>query len=269
MKKNIPGFKLSALLLLFVLSSCRTPPPGGIVTPNPTEISMVETAQVLLRQTEQIGGISPTVIPPRALTPTPQVSYSGTSLMVQEDQTTEFIDYKAGIKLTLPAGWLAVRINEDEYYKAFATNVVLDDSDIYKRLNQIQTYDVNFFRLDVIDIRPGHVVRGMISDISVIFQENDYRTLEEWAKAEKQQISPYSGYKFLSSKYQETTDGTRVLVIEESWDHPGGTLYNRCVFLSLPTGTLVLDLQTNIEFKDTVLPDFEQVVNSLALLETQ
>jgi len=272
MKKAIVLFFLIGMLPSFVLASCKSSeqsPSGLANTPNATERSVVATAQALLIQTEQIRTVLPTSVPTVTYTPTPQISITGTSLIFREDQTAEFIDHKAGVKLIIPAGWLSVRPNEDEFYKAFTNDVVINDPDIYKRLNQIQTHDANFFRLDAIDIRPGHVVSGLISDISVIFQENDFRTLEEWSKAERGQVSPYAGYKFLSSKYQETADGTRVLVIERSWNYQGGTLYYKSVFFSLSTGTLVLDLQTNNSFKDTVLPDFEQVVNSLTLLESQ
>ena len=273
MKKVVFLIILIGILPLFVLASCKSSSqsssPAVANTPDPTERSMVATPQALLIQTEQIGTELPTSVPTETYTPTPQVSLTGTSLIFHEDQTAEFIDYKAGVKLIIPAGWLAVRINEDEYYKAFANDVVLNNPDIYKRLNQIQTHDTNFVRLDAIDIRSGHVVNGMISDISVIFQENDFRTLEEWSRAERQQVSVYSGYKVLSSKYLETADGTRVLMIEKSWDYLGGTLYYRGVFFSLPTGTLVLDFQTNNNFKDTVLPDFEQVVDSLTMFESQ
>lgn len=264
--KCIPG-----IFLLFVLASCslsgQPDAPQSAGTPDPTEVSMVETAQAMLELTEQIGKAAPTAIPTETLTPTPQVSLSGTGLVFREDQTAEFTDHKAGIRLTIPAGWLAVRINEDEYYKAFTLPIVLENQPIFNRLNQIQTHDVNFFRLDAIDTRPGHIVNGLISDISVIFQEGDTRALEEWRRVESQQKSPYAGFKYISSTYQETADGTRVLVIERSWDWTSsGSVYYRGIFFSLPTGTVVLDLQTSMDFKETVLPDFEQVMNSLTLL---
>lgn len=271
MNRLFQGIWAIGILSLFALVSCslsgRSTSSQSPGTPNPTELSMVETAQALLRQTEQIREPSPTAIPTETLTATPQVSLSGTSLIFLEDQTTEFIDHKAGIKLTIPAGWLAVRVNEDEYYKAFASPIVLENPSIFNRLNQIQTHDVAFFRLDAIDTRPGHIINGLISDISVIFQEGDTRTLEEWRRVESRQVSPYSGFKYISSTYQTTTDGTRVVAIERSWDWTsGGSVYYRGVFFSLPTGTIVLDFQTNLGFKETVLPDFEQVVNSLTLL---
>lgn len=271
MCKIFKRIRVVGLLLLFVLASCSV---SGQTTslqpghaPDPTEVSMVETAQALLRQTEQLQQRTPTSIPTETHTPTPQVSLSGTTLIFLEDQASGFIDHKAGIQLTIPAGWLAVRVNEEEYYKAFASPLVLENPPIFNRLNQIQTHDVNFFRLDAIDTRPGHIVNGLISDISVIFQEGDTRTLEEWRRVESRQKSPYAGFKYISSTYQETADGTRVLAIERSWDWTsGGSVYYRGVFFSLPTGTVVLDFQTNMDFRETVLPDFEQVVNSLTLL---
>lgn len=271
MNKIPKSFFVIGILPIFILVSCsfsgRPTPSLAGSTPNPTEVSMVETAQALLRQTEQLQQRTPTPIPTETPTPTPQVSLSGTTLVFQEDQTAEFIDLKAGIKLTIPSGWLAVRVNEEEYYKAFSSPVVLENPPIFDRLDQIQTHDVSFFRLDAIDTRPGHIVNGLISDISVIFQEGDTRTLEEWRRVESRQKSPYAGFKYISSTYQETADGTRILAIERSWDWTsGGSVYYRGVFFSLPTGTVVLDLQTNMDFKDAVLPDFEQVVNSLRLL---
>ena len=94
------------------------------------------------------------------------------------------------------------------------------------------------------------------------------RSLEKWEQAERKRRPPLANYKFLRSSYPTIDDGTRVLVIEESWDASSnkGTIFYRGVFFSLPTGTIVLDLYTNTEFKDTILPDFDQLVNSLTLL---
>jgi len=238
-------------------------------TPNPTEKSLVETAQVLLIQTKQIEP-SPTTPPTRAYTPTPQISLKGTSLIFREDKTTEFVDHKAGIKLTFPAGWLLVRPNEDEYYKAFTLGVVQENQEISDRLAHIQSLNADFFRLDAIDIREGHIQNGIITVINVVFEEGDTRSLEKWADAERKKKQPYKGFKFIASSYPETAEGTRVLVIEQSWESgKSDTIYYRGVFFSLPTGTIVLDFYSNDKFKETALLDFEQVVNSLTLIVSE
>ena len=253
--KRILWFLPGGLVILLAMASCNQSESTEHVTFSDAELtSIASTAQASAQQTALAS--SPT--PPPA-TSTPQISpISGTSLATREDQTALFVDHRAGIQLVIPAGWLPVRMNEDEYYKAFTLDAVMANQPITDRLTQIQSYNTDFFRLDAIDIRPGHIVDGIISDISVIFEEYDTRTLEEWLKLEKRQKRPFKEYKFLSSKYQETVNGMRVLVVEESWAGiPAGTVYYRRVFFSLSTGTVVLDFQSNLDFKDTVLPDFE------------
>ena len=270
MKTTVSRFSLSAIFLLFILlASCARSSQessyGLANTPNPTEKSQVGTAQALLVATQQVLATkTSTTIPTETLTPTPQISLSGTSLIFREDQTTEFIDHKAGIRLTIPAGWLPVRPNESEYYSAFTLDAVQKNQKIIDRLAHIQSSDTNFFRLDAIDIREGHIQDGILSVINIIFEEDDTRSLEKWAEAERKKKQPFENFKFISSSYPERANGTRVLVIEESWaSGKSNTIYYRGVFFSLPTGTMVLDFYTNDKFKETVLPDFEQVVNSL------
>lgn len=261
MNRNKLYLLLCGFVMLITITACgRKTPTAPAIDPSLLATNAAGTAQASVQLTEQAS--IPTLIP---ATSTPQISpISGTSLVVHENQSALFIDHRAGIQLTIPAGWLPIRVNEDEYYKAYTLDVVMANPQITDRLTQIQSHNTDFFRLDAIDTRPGHIVDGIISDISVIFEEYDTRTLQEWLKAERGRKSPFKGFKFISSEYQETANGTPVLMIEQSWDGvPSGTLYFRSVFFSLPTGTIVLDFQSNLGFKDTVLPDFEQVVNSL------
>jgi hypothetical protein len=159
------------------------------------------------------------------------------------------------------------RVNEQEYYDAFTSEVVLANSVLNDRLIQVQSVDPKIFRLDAFDIREGHIVGGIISDISVYFYADDLRSLEQWAEVAGRQKSPFRNFLFLNRGYPKLENGTRVLIIDRTWtlDQSNKALH-RSVFFSLPTGTLVMDLQTNNGFKDTVLPDFEQVVNSVTLL---
>jgi len=261
------GVFFSSFLLVSCASSKQKPSSGLANTPNPTEKSQVGTAQALLKETQQaFVTTTPITNPTATFTPIPQISLSGTSLIFREDRTTEFIDHKAGIGLTIPAGWLPVRPNESEFYSAFTLDVVQKNQEIIDRLAHIQSSDTNIFRLEAIDIRDGHIQDGILTVINVIFEEDDTRSLEKWAEAERKKKQPFENFKFISSNYPETASGVRVLVIEESWaSGKSNTIYYRGVFFSLPTGTVVLDFYTNDKFKETVLPDFEQVVNSLEL----
>jgi len=257
-----------AILLLLVLVGCgkRAAP---VTNPPAIETSLASTARALAQQTETANGFTPTpsVVPSVTPFPTPKISLNGTSLIFREDQTALFIDHKAGVQVTIPAGWMPFRVNEQEYYDAFTAKVVLANPALNERLTQIQDAEVDNFRLDAFDIREGHIVNGVISDLSIIFQPGDTRSLEQWAKVEGNQKSPFKNYRLTSMGYPKTANGTRVLAIEQTWSKDqSNKIFHKAVFFSLPTGTLVLDFYTNNDFKATVLPDFDEVVNSLTLL---
>ena len=256
-------------ILLFVLVGCGKSPKTN---PPAVETSLASTARALAKQTEAARPITPTVAvtPTVTFTPTPKISLNGTSLIFQDDQTALFVDHKAGIQLTVPAGWMPFRVGEQEYFEAFTADVILANPALNSRLTQVQDFDVNNFRLDALDIRDGHIPNGIISDMSVVFQPGDTRRLEQWAKVLGNQKSPFKNYRLLSMGYPKTADGTRVLAIEQSWSKDQyNKIFHKVVLFSLPTGTIALDISTNITFKDTVLPDFDQMVNSLTLLSAQ
>lgn len=263
MKSSIM-FRLSSFILFVALVACQRATQATQPLFSDAQLtSIANTAQAGSLQTQ--AAYTPTPIP---LTSTPKVSaISGSSLAVQGDQTTLFVDHKAGVQLILPANWLTVRVNEDEYYKAYALEPVVNNKDIIDRLTQFQSANPDNFRLAAIDVQADHTADGVAPDITVIFQKNDNRTLEAWLQAERNVKKPIQGYKFLNSIYQKTANFKRVLVIEESWNiGKDGTAYYRGVFFNTPTGAVVLDFQLNKKFKDELLPVFMQVVDSVTLL---
>jgi len=272
MKQNKYQLGLIGFILLFIGAACVLPDQTTqpITNPSSIETTLASTARAFAKQTEAANPFTatPSLAPTITFTPTPKISLYETSLVVREDQKALFIDHKAGIQLTIPSGWMPIRVNEEEYYKAFALNVVLENPAINEHLTAIQDVNLDYHRLGAIDIRPEHIPDGIISNLNVIFESDDGRSLEKWEQAERNRRPSLVNYKFLRSSYPIMDNGTRLLVIEKSWDAGGkkGTIYYRGVFFSLPTGTLVLDFYTNNDFKDTVLPDFEQVINSLSIL---
>lgn len=273
MKQNKYQFGLIGFILLFTVAACVFPgqTTQPVTNPSSVETALASTARAFAKQTETANPITatPSITPTITFTPAPKISLYGTSLVIYEDQSALFIDHKAGIQLTIPTGWMPIRVNEDEYYKAFALDVVLENPVISEHLTEIQDVNLDFHRLGAIDIRPGHIPDGILTNFNVIFEAGDVRSLEKWQQAERNRKPPLADYRFLSSSYPTIDNGTRVLVIEASWKASAdkGIIYYRGVFFSLPTGTVVLDLYSNKNFKDTVLPDFEQVVNSVTLLK--
>jgi len=266
MKLNFLYTIFVGAILLSVLNGCRRSP-APVTNPPAVETSLASTARALAKQTESANTATPSTPPTETPTPTPQISINGTSLEMRADKTALFTDHKAGIQLVIPAGWLPLRVNEDEYYKAFTSAIASANPAFSDRLTQIQDADLNTFRLDAIDIRDGHAVNGILSDINVIFYAGDTRSLEEWAKQEGKRKSAFKNYMYFNRGYPKLANGTRVLLIERTWSKDSSNkVFNRTVFYPLPTGMLELDFYSNKDFKDTVLPDFEQVVNNVTQL---
>ncbi len=261
-------------ILFFAIMACAVPGLGQPAAPPTFDLStiptmVVLTANALEAQTAIAAPPTPletstsTLMPTESVTATPKISLSGTSLLLRDDQTTVFTDRQAGIELIIPAGWMPVRVNEQEYFDAFASNAAADLA-IRDRLARIQTLDPAWFRLDAIDIQPGHVINEAPTFMSVIFQQNDSRSLEEVAKDEK--VKSFANFEVISSDYQQAANGMKTLVVEQRWDVTTGVTYYKGVFFKIPAGLIVLDFYSPLDFKDTVLPDFEKVINSLTLL---
>jgi hypothetical protein len=273
MKPNKLYLSLSGFIILMTIVACvipgQTTQPAPITNPSSVETAFASTARALAQQTETANGFTatPIIVPSDTLTPTPKISLAGASLVIRDDQSAVFTDHKAGIQLIVPAGWMPIRVNEEEYYRAFTLDVVLENQAFSNHLTNIQDANIDKFRLDAVDIRDGHTPDGILSNIQVIFEPGDLRSLEKWEQAERDRYHPFADFRFIASNYPQTANGTRVLVIEQSWSTgQTHTVYYRGVFFSLSSGTMVLDFYANNDFKDTVLPDFEQVVNSLTLL---
>ena len=114
-KKYIAGSILVLAILACVGSACRLPP----LTQTTIPTMVVLTANAAMTQTAAATSPASTPVPTESATATPRISLSGTSLLLRDDQTTLFTDHRTGIELIIPAGWLAVRVNESEYYDAW------------------------------------------------------------------------------------------------------------------------------------------------------
>jgi hypothetical protein len=265
-------------MALLLIVACAIPgtvsPAVSTADPNALMTIIAATAVSAATQTasslvEPVAQPTSTETPLPAATNTPQISSAGTSLLVLEDGTTQFTDHTAGIRLVVPAGWLSLRPNEAEYYKAWESPQVSDPA-FADELSELQTMDIAIFRLDALDIRPDHVLYGEISNLAVVFQQDDTRTLEEAAEDDLVP-SPFTDYELISSGFEETADGMPIFVSEKKWVALSGTdelytTYYRSVSFKLPSGLVALDLITPLDLKDVVLADFEQFVASLVLI---
>jgi hypothetical protein len=268
MKPNFFFRVCLGFVLLLLLAACKQQP-VPISNPPAIETSLASTARALAKQTETANPFTATPSPTRTetLTPTPRISLNGTSLVVADDQSILFTDHKLGYQMTVPAGWLAVRLNEDEYYKAFNLEAVAQSPAILDLLSRIQTLDGNHVRLVAVDLQ-GVSDKDLLSGFTVILQHEKLKTIDDWVIAHQNSSKKVDGYQFLTSKSQETALGTKIVVREEKFrTATGKTKFSRKIILTLSSGILVIDFETDLDTKDTNLPGFEQVVDSITLID--
>lgn len=164
----------------------------------------------------------------------------------------------------VPAGWLTIRLNEDEYYKAFSVEEVAANPIIVDFLSKIQTQDSDQIRMFAIDLRSAN---GSISGISVVLQPATIETMDDWVVARISRGNKKPGYILHSSRYQEIPAGVRALVRDEQWNSTSSEkVYSRTIAFSIPAGILTIDFETALDSKDTLLPEFEQLIDSITLL---
>jgi len=266
-KHCITGLVLFLGILACAIPGLSQPAPIPTFDPGPLSTTVALTSSAAMSQTAVVATPLPveTPIPTETAIATPKVSLSGTSLLLRDDQTTLFTDREAGIEFIIPAGWMPVRVNEQEYLDAFVSDFAQDPA-VYDRLTQIQTADTSRFRLDAFDVRPGHIVNGIITDIHYMFGADDTRSLEEISKDRSEAESIWVDDRLLSSNYEQSANGIEILVIERRYGPSDAVIYNRIVYFKIPSGAIRFSIYTNMEIKDTTLVDFQTLVDSVTLL---
>lgn len=283
MFRKHPAIYIVSFSALFFVLACATtsvaPTQGAVSTTDPNAFStmVAEAAGDLLTQTAeaQPASLSPTPgLPPltETLIPTPTetqvTSQSGTSLSLLEDDSMQFIDNLAGIKLTIPTGWIAVRLNESEYFQIW--ELTAGDPVLKYGLESIQSLDPARYRLHAFNTQPNFIYQGEGSQISVIYVRDDTRTLEQVAEDEKQpQI--FTEYALISTEFQIRPDGLELFIIEEQWRKTSSIdtqvmIYYKGAHFKVPSGTAVIELFVPFDISHEVVPVFDQMVERMVIL---
>lgn len=268
------------VVALFLIVACipttaTVPSQQPLSTSNPNMFStmVAETAMALMTQTGNAMPL-PTATPAyptETLTPLPTetavVSQEGTSLTRQDDASTLFVDNVAGLKVSIPEGWVVVRLNEQEYFDAWAKAV--DDPVLSYSMEFVQSLDPAIFRAHAFNTNPEYVHEELGTTIDVIFLENDPKSLEEVAEVEKQPKA-YEGFEIISAEYQVRPDGLELFILEEQWQglsslgQPVPVYYKRVVF-KVSSGTVDIDLLVPREIMNDVLPEFDLMIEQLSV----
>ena len=279
-RKNSLVFILGWLVLLLVVSCSPAqvtapPQPQPLSTSNPSLFStmVAEKAEAFMTQTMEAMPTATATLPPPTNTPTPTITATPTdtnektSLSKMEDGSIQFFDYQAGLELTVPAGWLAVRLSEQEFLDAVVA--AEDEPVLLYHLEAIKNLDPVIYRLHAFNTKEDYVYEGEGSSISVLFIKGNTQELELIAEAEVQPKN-FDNYELITSEYQVRTDSLELFTLDESWQVVSSTeqqvtVYHKRVVLKVSNGTVYIDLYAPSELKDDVLPEFNTLIEGLSI----
>lgn len=256
------------------LPTASAPVPAPIVEPGRLETMVAETISAAIAQTEQARP-TPTLAPTSkpTQTATPVVNTLGSTLTTQADGSTVFVDERAGYEITVPDGWLVVRVNEQEYNDAL-TLAEAADPNIQETLLGIKTQDPNTFRLLAIDTQDGHVQSGFVTDIHFIWDEQTtFDSIEDLQAIAEELPNAPTAFKFEVTTVQTiiAPNGIQFGMIEarSSFTNASGdevSIYQKQVFFKAKNGIQSIVLTTVDGLKETSLPAFDAMLETINLM---
>ena len=215
---------------------------------------------------------TPTSAPTETAAAAATASPSQSTLTRQADGSMLFADDRAGYEIKLPAGWMAVRINEKEYQDALAlkesSNIVIQQA-----LLSVQSENPNVFRLLALDTQAAHIQNDFVTDMRFVFEDGKNISLSSDAdlQAIAQKISASATvfrFEVTSVKVVTLASGMQLGVIEakSSFTNPSGAdvaVYQKQVFFNAKTGTQSIIFTTVSDLKDSLLPAFDAMVEAI------
>ena len=237
------------------------------------ETMVAETVSAAITQTGQARPtltLVPTSNPIQ--TATPEVNTSGSTLTTQVDGSTVFVDERAGYEVTIPDGWLAVRINEQEYNDAL-TLAEAADPNIQETLLGVKTEDSNTFRLLAIDTQDGHIQSEFVTDIHFVWDEQmSFDSIEDLQVIAEGLPNAPIAFKFEVTTIQTiiAPNGIQFGMIEAKslFTNTSGdevNIYQKQVFFKAKTGTQSIFFTTVNGLKETTLPAFDAMIETIKL----
>lgn len=266
---------LAALILLTTILACAVPGLPTASQPAPTvdtrlDMMVAETVSAALAQTQQAVP-TPTVPPTATLeptaSPTPEADTSGSALTEMEDGSTLFSDFNAGYEVNVPAGWLAVRINQQEYLDAWLLSEFSNPA-MQRSLSSIENLNPNELRLYAVDLQADHARTGFVTNINFIWYEQDDMSLDDdtdllAVSAALPDALP--GLEVLTTELSTNANGLPIGINTSrtpvtTLDNVSIVIFQKQVFIKVRAGTLTITLSTTEELRDTILPAFDAMI---------
>ena len=244
---------------------------AGTVSAAITQTALAQPTSTPTSTATATATATATSTPAPTETPTPQAQ---STLTKQADGSILFADARAGYQIKLPAGWLAVRVNEQEYLDAFSLEEAAN-TNIQQSLLSIQTEDPNAFRLLAMDTKAAHIQNDFVTDMRFVLDEKKAISLSSDAdlKAIADKVPASAAvfrFEVTSVKIVTTASGTKLGVIEakSSFENAAGAnvaIYQKQVFFNTKSGTQSIIFTTVTDLKQTTLPAFDTMLETIDL----
>ncbi|MBT3338028.1 MAG: hypothetical protein HN855_08600 [Anaerolineae bacterium] len=229
-------------------------------------------APTLLPTETPLPSPTATEIPPTA-TPT-QIAYpdTGSDLLEDDEGDLAYFDYTGGYKADLPTDWLAIRPGEAEFTEVWALPVAANP-EVQQALQNMQSLDPNTFRLFVLDTQEGHFDDGFLTNINFLLgQENEAPLEEVFAQTVLDLPNVIPGLVVTDSYMDIIASEQSVGIVISEWDALLKTgeairLYQKQAIFIVKDRGLVITFTSSVDFKDTVIDDFDTLVNGFMMLD--
>jgi hypothetical protein len=263
--------------LACALSGLSAPGSNSALDSNSLSTSVAGTANAAAMQTKQANPSTSTPLPTSTktatptpiVTPSPQVSTEGTSLVKQSDGSYVFTDYQGSYSIMVPSVWLAVRLNEQEFINA---PLEVSDPTVQDVLSELQNFDPKIYRLMGLDTSPGDLGDGFVTTLSVYWDRSDTNTIEqEIAKMKANPSKVLSGVKITYADIGTTSTHLPIGIVEQSGmamtkSQHHVTNYQKAIIYKPKSGVLTITLSTLIQLKDKFVPGFDLMTDQIKML---
>lgn len=283
MKKNRSGMLMAALLWMTALA-CVLPStqPASSAPPTPDirlERMVAETVSAALVLTQQVTPeptLTPSATPFPTVTPIiiPETEAVDTTLEKTAEGGNLFNDVSGKYQLSIPAEWLTVRVNGQEFLDAGLLPEAQNPA-IQRSLATIKSQDPAIFRLFMLDLNEEHIDGGFVTNINLVWDKqlevifNSVVDVEGLADSLKESLKDSE---ILSTELKTTQSGVSMGVITTRtpiFTAEGVKInaFQKLVFFDLPVGTLSVTLSTTEKWQSVSEPSFDTMIESFKILE--
>jgi hypothetical protein len=217
----------------------------------------------------------PTAAPEPTAVPGAALPVPGSTLTAQDNGSVLFVDENAGYRITVPAGWLAVRLNEREYYDAFLLPQAANER-IQTTLQSIRNQDPATFRLLIVDVLEGHIQHEIVTNVNLIWDPNTTFSFDSGDDLQSLADTLPSGVDGLTVTSVDIVIPPGGIAHGEIQSEIGGynvlgqgvTLHQKMMIFNLRKGALAITFTTESGFSETTLPMFGAMIETL-VIETE